>query len=576
MSDPLQRALAALIRQGASEDDLEAYTAEYEHAHRFKDPALPAMTGTGEKVLPAAPKKSSTAEKLVGGAESFLTAVNPFQDELTGGVAALIPGGQGYTEARDQSRARTKAFKRENPKTGLALDIAGAVTPAVASGGATVAARGLGKVPLSQLVKQGAQMGATAGGIYGFGNAEGTIGEQANQTAMGALVGGAVGGAVPAAGRGIAKGTRKLADVFGRTTPKGRTDKLASTLDSELSASGQTVDDALGRVDDLRTAGVQDVSTADAIGPAGPRVVDKMRSGLSTERGASGVSPAGKASQFADELDDAVGKAKQGLEARTGPKATALYDEARKVGGVEITDPSAQRALQYFEEQFPGAEKQVMDKFQRLIHDGKLTFDDVIDPQSGNYTVTYWDEVKKFFDGQVRARKSQPDLSWARANAREATERLDDLVNGIDDAINLRTGKAPYAEARAQAGKDIGARKALTEQRGETAKSLHAASKRTGRASDPETSVAQFGAGRGKIGLADLLMDLLKSGVRKSGQEQAETTLTALTNRDPEALLTGLLSRQSGARNAALRRAGKAGAVAGYGGNALQRALEDR
>lgn len=564
MSDPLQRALAALIRQGASEEDLEAYTAEYEQAHRFKDPNLPAMTSTGEKVLPGAPRKASLGEQAVGAGETLLTAVNPFQDELSGGVAALMPGGQGYSEARDAARNRTKAFKRENPKTGLVLDIAGAVVPAAASGGASIAARGIGKAPLGQLMKAGAKAGAGAGAVYGFGSAEGDIEDQIKQTALSTFLGGAIGGAVPAVGRATGWAGRKTGAALGLTTKKGRAQRMAETLDEELAGSGQTVDDAINRADDLRTAGVENVTTAEALGPAGPRVVDKMRSGLNQARDdVTGIAPAGRAAKFGRQMDESVEEAKKGLAGRTGDKTHALYEEARKVGGIEITDPKAQRALSFFRDEFPEADDLVMDKLKRQIADGTLSMDDVIDPRSGRETLTYWDELKKFLDGQVHARNKSPVPAWPRGNAQEASRRLDDLVAGVDDAYNLKTGKSTYAEARAQAGKDIQAREALTEQQAPLARSLERASIRTGKSTDPETAFAQFGAGRGKIGLADVFMDVVKKGVRSTEQKQAETTLAALLREDPEILLRELAKHQVAGQRAAGRKVGRVGTFGG-------------
>jgi hypothetical protein len=233
------------------------------------------------------------------------------------------------------------------------------------------------------------------------------------------------------------------------------------------------------------------------------------------------------------------------------------------VRGLAITDPKAQRALSFFRDEFPEADKLVMDKLKRQIADGTLTMDDVIDPLSGNETLTYWDEFKKFLDGQVHARNKSPVPAWPRGNAQEASGRLDDLVSAVDDAFNLKTGKATYAEARAQAGKDIRAREALTEQQAPLARSLERASIRTGKSSDPETAFAQFGAKRTSIGFADLLMDVLKKGSRQSQQRQAETTMGALTRADPELLLRELAKQQVAAQRVAGRKAGRVGTFGG-------------
>ena len=51
-----------------------------------------------------------------------------FADEIAGAGAAMWPGGQDYTEARDESRERFDAARAANPKTFLAGELLGGAT----------------------------------------------------------------------------------------------------------------------------------------------------------------------------------------------------------------------------------------------------------------------------------------------------------------------------------------------------------------------------------------------------------------------------------------------------------------
>lgn len=124
-----------------------------------------------------------------------------FGDELVGLGAALMPGGRGYTEARDASR-RSIAEARALAEPGESLvteGIGGLLLPAVGAerAGAAVLAR-TGSRALA-----GAAGGATAGGIggslYGAGEADGGPGDRVRGAVRGGVAG-AAGGAVIGAG----------------------------------------------------------------------------------------------------------------------------------------------------------------------------------------------------------------------------------------------------------------------------------------------------------------------------------------------------------------------------------------
>lgn len=122
-----------------------------------------------------------------------------FADELVGLAHGLVPGGKGYTEARDESRGRYDAYRRAHPVAALAGEVlGGAVVPigGAAAGasraGATLGARVLGGMA------GGAIAGAGAGALTGAGMAE-TLQDTPGATIMGGAAGG-VGGAALGAG----------------------------------------------------------------------------------------------------------------------------------------------------------------------------------------------------------------------------------------------------------------------------------------------------------------------------------------------------------------------------------------
>lgn len=120
-----------------------------------------------------------------------------FGDEIAGLMAAITPGGQGYTEARDASRDRLERMREERPGVSLAGELLGGLMlPAGAAGSLLRAGAGVGRSALT-----GAAAGGLTGGLFGLGEAKGTPGERIGQ-AVGPAVGGAglggVGGAVGA------------------------------------------------------------------------------------------------------------------------------------------------------------------------------------------------------------------------------------------------------------------------------------------------------------------------------------------------------------------------------------------
>lgn len=172
-----------------------------------------------------------------------------FSDELAGLGAALMPGGRGYTEARDKARENLAQFREERPKTALLAEGIGGVAtgilgPAALARGGLMARQGLsrlgmasrgraartssdvaraqrtselagnvGEGRLRSKILQGAGIGAAEGGVYGFGaggesrgdNLSSSLLDRVGSAAFGATTGGVMGGGLSGGLVGLGK-----------------------------------------------------------------------------------------------------------------------------------------------------------------------------------------------------------------------------------------------------------------------------------------------------------------------------------------------------------------------------------
>jgi len=115
-----------------------------------------------------------------------------------------------YIAERDKLRAKHEAFARDNPKTALALEVAGGL---VMPGGAAKAGVNIAKQGLKQGFKTSAKQGFVAGGAYGSGNSletEDILGDTVKQGALGSAFGGALATVGKVAAPRIADATKKM------------------------------------------------------------------------------------------------------------------------------------------------------------------------------------------------------------------------------------------------------------------------------------------------------------------------------------------------------------------------------
>ena len=119
-----------------------------------------------------------------------------FGDEIEAGVRS-IGSDDSYEEIRDRLRAKNKAYRTENPKEALGLELGGSMLTGVG---------GLTRFGLAKGAKTGigTVMGTNAGlgGAYGLGTSESdTLAGQAGDVGVGATIGGVGAGAMQGVGR---------------------------------------------------------------------------------------------------------------------------------------------------------------------------------------------------------------------------------------------------------------------------------------------------------------------------------------------------------------------------------------
>ena len=158
---------------------------------------------TAYKELRALPRINKNPEQTIRAAE-LTSIISSENDTLKAEQNAK------YIAERDKLRGKHEAFARDNPKTAMALEVAGGL---IVPGGAAKTGLNIAKQGLKQGFKTSAKQGFVAGGAYGSGNAletEDIAGDVAKQGALGAAFGGALTTAGKVAAPRIADATKNM------------------------------------------------------------------------------------------------------------------------------------------------------------------------------------------------------------------------------------------------------------------------------------------------------------------------------------------------------------------------------
>lgn len=222
--------------------------------------AMEAMDVRSTNELPRVPLVDTVLRPVVQG------ATLGFGDELAARVASISPSVT-YDQALAYERAALDRNREENPIGSTALEIGGAILPAVAYSPAMAGAG---------LLRQGAVMGgigAAEGALYGFGSGEGGFDERLQNAGRNALLGGVVGGLAPAAIAGVRASLAPIAGAVRSAFGIGSQGRAADAVARALARSGLTEDQVRAAMQQAADEGQGMFTLADALGNPGQRAL---------------------------------------------------------------------------------------------------------------------------------------------------------------------------------------------------------------------------------------------------------------------------------------------------------------
>lgn len=292
--------------------------------------------GTDDAVVAATVKKhvNGSRRSLLGrtaddlGATARQVMTYGLADEAAGlGRAAgsllkgegLTAAGEAYNRGKGDEKSASDRGLSDNPVLGPTAWVLGAL-----AGGAP-AAGFKGATSLAGQMAQGAKIGAGAGAVSGFGEAEGGLGDRAISAAGGGAVGGLLGGLMPAAMAGGAK-----AYQVGKNILEPWLDPAAVKGRALLSATGDKTEAIIAalrgsKAGDLYTAGQaaasQNVPTFSALQRSAANAAPNE---YAARAAAQGEMREGLLRQFAGDADSLAEAVR-----RRSAAADPLYDAAR-------------------------------------------------------------------------------------------------------------------------------------------------------------------------------------------------------------------------------------------------------
>jgi hypothetical protein len=215
----LMRAARRMLQAGHSREAVDSEIARYTaNLPRQMNSYMDLFNFINEGINPIdeAEVKFAETSPVSDFARSFAQGASfGFADELAGVGAALVPGGRGFDEAVEASRARIENLREVAPGATLLSEIAGGV--GVPVGGGIGIARGLigrGVPHVLAGAAGGTGAGLLAGGLVGAGEAEGgpleRLPEAGIGAGIGAVAGGLLGGATSAAAPVVGRAARWL------------------------------------------------------------------------------------------------------------------------------------------------------------------------------------------------------------------------------------------------------------------------------------------------------------------------------------------------------------------------------
>lgn len=428
-------------------------------------------------------------------------------DEAYAAGAGAIAKAQGqdfmpaYEQQLAQTQRNNRAASEANPWTYGIGQVAGAIPGLVVGGSTALGGKALGLVGrnlLTRSIASGASGGAL-GAVQGFAGTDGSVADRVKGGVSGAVIGGATGAATPGLIAGASKVTQPVRDAI---NAQFRPEAFAQ----------QAAANALGRArvtpDELRTrlaAALADQQpeylAADAMGDGGARALNSITRGNSPTASAAkellDTRQAGQGGRIINNVDEAfstngrtAGQTRDTITAMRDAEANANYGAIRNAQGTngiwspELQDltsrPSVQRAIGEVVDIAKERGHSVTNPFVKQA-DGTFAL-----PQGVEPGFSFWDNVKRGIDAQLRkdpgnrdlnATKAQllqildaqvPGYKAARAPYREASEAADAIKTGRDAATRGRSEDTIRAQQAMTPAQKIGHRAGYADRHIET------------------------------------------------------------------------------------------------------------
>lgn len=404
---------------------------------------------------PAAEEPSSfgqAMENVFGvGANALKGGLASFDDEAAGLLGALAQGSS-YTGKFSRNYHASKAdwakheqdFTDAHPKTAVAAQIAGAIAPAVVSGGGSLTAR-LGLTGLKAMLAEGAAYGAA----QGVGEDDGDLLSMLKSGAKGAATGAAGAGALGVAGKA---GSTVWNVGKGLVTPAA---KRAATSGVELMAkmaeqgkgglaqmlANAASDASVGAKPLFATAGgegINDLAWLAGNTPSKGRqtLLDVLTDAKSAER----PMLAGQLRKAADAGDESAYKLAQRIDKTRGVRAAKLYDRAEAAPAIHDTEiykiigqhpelqEAAQGVLRSLGERATPEEQAAGQAIEYLAKNPNVDASSIAQP----IPIRFLNLFKQATDDVVRARSMQGVGDGAKATfGRLDKVRVQDALNDI-------------------------------------------------------------------------------------------------------------------------------------------------
>lgn len=398
--------------------------------------------------------EASGLPRALGGFRAPIGAARLVYEGLAGRGSAT----ETYERARDEKRALQEALKREHPATSLIGELGGAV--ALPVGGMLSAAT------LPARMARGAGVGATYGGLAGFGEGENPT-ERLSRAATGASIGGIVGGlGVPA--------VEGVASVAG---------KLASPITNRLRGLTGVDDEAARRIGVMMERDVKAdpsatsrMTAAEMAATPEARIVDLGGEGVrGLERSSANLSPDARAAfknafdeRFIEQGDRLVGWLNNNFNFPNARTQQMALDASKRAANKQNYDIAKR----------DGAGGLYSDELGRLsTSDAVVAAMGRVDKRAGDEsiaagggaadptrmvtrrgpTLEYWDLVRRDLSNSAKVAKRSGDDEGARLHgnlARLMNEELDRLVPSYANARKTAAGFFD-AEDALEAGKNF-------------------------------------------------------------------------------------------------------------------------